>query len=146
VEAQADKDNNDTESDDEGDEDDGCLYDTDDDDSDFIIVDRQKKKQGEKKTIPMQCSYCQFVVLLQELPTFHAWYCYGDPPFNHNLQQVHIDNIQLCIRQMIARIVTYCPRNTGYGWKIQKLHDHLHHVIHLLYFHHAMNWDAGHVK
>jgi hypothetical protein len=146
VEAQADNDNNDTESDDEGDEDDGCLYDTDDDDSDFIIVDRQKKKQGEKKTIPMQCSYHQFVVLLQELLTFHAWYRYGDPSFNHDLQQVHIDNIQLCIRKMIARIITYCPWNTGYGWKNQKLHDHLHCVIHLLYFHHAMNWDASHGK
>jgi hypothetical protein len=84
--------------------------------------------------------------LLQELLTFHAWYHYGNPPFNHDLQQVHIDNIQLGIPQMIARIVTYCPWNTGYGWNIQKLHNHLHLVIHLFYFHHAMNWDAGHGK
>jgi len=45
---------------------------------------------------------------------------------------------------MIGRIITYCPRNLGYGWDLQKLHDHLHLVIHLLFFHHAMNWDAGH--
>jgi hypothetical protein len=44
---------------------------------------------------------------------------------------------------MIGRIITYCPRNLGYGWDLQKLHDHLHLVIHLLFFHHAMNWDAG---
>jgi hypothetical protein len=44
---------------------------------------------------------------------------------------------------MLARIITYCPRNYGYGWNIQKLHEHLHLVIFLLYFHHAMNWDAG---
>jgi hypothetical protein len=54
-----------------------------------------------------------------------------------------IDYIQLLIRLMIGRIITYCPRNLGYGWDLQKLHDHLHLVIHLLFFHHVMNWDAG---
>jgi hypothetical protein len=93
--------------------------------------------------MPLQCSYQQFLDLLQELLSFHAWYRYGDPPFNHNPEQERIDYIQLLIRQMIGRIITYCPRNLGYGWDLQKLHDHLHLVIHLLFFHHAMNWDAG---
>jgi hypothetical protein len=121
------------------------MYDTDDDDDDFII-EGGKKKKIEKKTTPLQCSYQQFLDLLQELLSFHAWYQYGDPPFNHNPEQERMDYIQLLIRQMIVQIITYCPRNSGYGWDLQKLHNHLHLVIHLLFFHHAMNWDAGRGK
>jgi hypothetical protein len=123
--------------------DDEWMYDTDDDDDDNFIIDGGKKVIVPKKTTPLQCSYRQFVDLLQEVLSFHAWYRYGDPPFDHDPDQEWIDEIQLRIRQMIARIITYCPRESGYGWNIQKLHDHLHLVIYLLFFHHAMNWDAG---
>ena len=124
------------------DDDDDDDADDDDDDDDFI-TEGGKKNQLDKRTTPLQCSYRQFLDLLQELLSFHAWYRYGDPPFNHNPQQEQVDSVHLRVRQMIARITAYCPRNSGYGWNIQKLHEHLHLVIHLLYFHHAMNWDAG---
>jgi hypothetical protein len=139
-----DTDSNSDINDEDGDDDnDDWLYDTDDDDDDDFIIEKGTKKKIEKKTTPLQCSYRQFVNLLQEILTFHAWYRYGDPPFDHNPKQELVDNVQLRIRQLFARIITYCPRDTGYGWNIQKLHEHLHLVIHLLYFHHAMNWDAG---
>jgi hypothetical protein len=44
---------------------------------------------------------------------------------------------------MVACITTFCPRNTGYGWELQKLHDHYHIMLDLLYFHHCSIWDAG---
>jgi hypothetical protein len=90
------------------------MYDTDDDDDDDFIIEGGKKKKMEKMTTPLQCSYRQFLDLLQELLSFHAWYQYGDPPFNHNPEQGRIDYIQLHIRRMIARIITYCPRYSGY--------------------------------
>jgi hypothetical protein len=51
------------------------MYDTDDDDEDDdFIIEGGKKKKIEKKTTPLQCSYRQFLDLLQELLSFHAWY------------------------------------------------------------------------
>jgi hypothetical protein len=39
-----------------------------------------KKRRKVKKAIPLKCSYQQFVKLLQELLTFHAFYCNAPPP------------------------------------------------------------------
>jgi hypothetical protein len=44
---------------------------------------------------------------------------------------------------MVACITTFCPRNTGYGWELQKLHNHYHIMLDLLYFHHCSVWDTG---
>jgi hypothetical protein len=44
---------------------------------------------------------------------------------------------------MIARLITFTPRSTGYGWELQKLHDHFHIVLDLIYFHHCSAWDTG---
>ena len=103
----------------------------------------KKKKKKVKAAIPLKCSYRQFIELLQEVLTFHAFYRYGDPPFNHNPSQDEIDDLQLSIRKMVARLISFCPRNTGYGWELQKLHDHFHIILDLLYFHHCSVWDAG---
>jgi hypothetical protein len=47
------------------------MYDTDDDDEDDdFIIEGGKKKKIEKKTTPLQCSYRQFLDLLQELNHF----------------------------------------------------------------------------
>ena len=110
---------------------------------DLEVAGTKKKKKKVKAAIPLKCSHRQFVELLQELLTFHAFYRYGDPPFNHSPSQDEIDALQLSIRKMVARITTFCPRNTGYGWELQKLHDHYHIVLDLLYFHHCSVWDAG---
>jgi hypothetical protein len=69
------------------------MYDTDEEDDDDFVIESGKKKKIEKKTTPMQCSYRQFLNLLQELLSFHAWYRYGDPPFNHNPEQERIDSV-----------------------------------------------------
>jgi hypothetical protein len=104
---------------------------------------KKKKKKKVKVVIPLKCSYQQFVELLQELLTFHAFYWYGNPPFDHSPSQDEIDNLQLLIQKMVACITTFCLRNTGYGCELQKLHDQNHIVLDLLYFHHCLVWDAG---
>jgi hypothetical protein len=44
---------------------------------------------------------------------------------------------------MINRIISFCPRNEGNGWKLQKLHDILHLPITLVFFCHASQYNAG---
>ena len=117
-------------------------YDSSSDDDNETGHNKDGKKIA-KKACPLKCSYRQFVSLLQELLAFHSWWRYGPPPFDHSPTQEEVDAVQLRIRKMIARIITFCPRLTGYGWDLQKLHDHLHIVICLIFFHHSMNYDAG---
>ena len=81
-------------------DDDEWIYDTDDDDDDDddnFVIEGGKKVATTKKTMPLRCSYSQFVDLLQELLSFHAWCRYGDPPFDHDPEQDWIDDIQLRI-------------------------------------------------
>jgi hypothetical protein len=47
------------------------------------------------------------------------------------------------MQKVVARITTFCPRSTGYGWELQKVHDHYHIVLDLLCFHQCSVWDAG---
>jgi hypothetical protein len=117
-------------------------YDSSSDDDDETGHNKDGKKIA-KKACPLKCSYRQFISLLQELLAFHSWWRYGPPPFDHSPTQEEVDAIQLRIRKMIARIITFCPRLTGYGWDLQKLYDHLHIVICLIFFHHSMNYNAG---
>jgi len=76
-------------------------------------IDRKKNEKNgkkiEKKACPLKCSYHQFVSLLQELLTFHSWWCHGPPPFNHSPMQEEVDAVHLRIQKMIARIITFCP-------------------------------------
>jgi hypothetical protein len=101
-----DEDGSNSEVDDDALSDEEWMCDTDQDDDDDFVIESRKKKKIEKKTMPMQCSYQQFLNLLQELLSFHAWYRYGDPPFDHNPEQERIDSVQILIRWMIARIIT----------------------------------------
>ena len=54
-----------------------------------------------------------------------------------------VNHLQTCIRKMMARLLTYCPRSEGNGWKLQKLHELLHLILHLLSFVHSSNFDAS---
>jgi hypothetical protein len=51
--------------------------------------------------------------------------------------------VLLCLRKLVHKIVTLCPRKDGNKWKLQKLHDLLHLVSGLYLFVHAKNFDAG---
>jgi hypothetical protein len=69
------KDGTNVEVDDDALTDEEWMYDTDDDDKDDdFIIEGGKKKKIKKNTPPLQCSYQQFLDLLQELLSFHAWY------------------------------------------------------------------------
>jgi hypothetical protein len=98
----------------------------------------QKNKKKNKKAEPLPCSHSQFVGLLQDLLVFHAWYKCGTPPKEEDFQEV-----LLCLRKLVHKIVTLCPRKDGNKWKLQKLHDLLHLVFGLYLFVHAKNFDAG---
>jgi hypothetical protein len=64
-------------------------------------------------------------------------------PFDHSPTNMEVNGLQLSIRKMVAWIITFCPTNTGCGWELQKLHDQLHIIMDLIYFHHCLIWDAG---
>jgi hypothetical protein len=48
----------------------------------------------------------------------------------------------LSLRKLVAQIITYCPRQEGNKWKLQKLHELLHFPLMLFFFHHAKKFDA----
>jgi hypothetical protein len=89
----------------------------------------EKNKKKNKKAEPLPCSHSQFVGLLQDLLVFHARYKCGAPPKEDDFQEV-----LLCLRKLVHKIVTLCPRKDGNKWKLQKLHD---------FFIHTKNFDAG---
>jgi hypothetical protein len=96
-----------------------------------------------KGPVKMMCSHRQFANLLIELLSFHAWYKYGNAPFGPEYQDGDADSLLTSICQMINRIISFCPRNEGNGWKLQKLHNILHLPITLVFFSHASQYDAG---
>ena len=124
--------------DEEEDDDDGIDEEYDDiDDLEDDAAEKKKKKKN-KKAEALPCSHSQFVGLLQDLLVFHAWYKCGVPPKEDDMQEV-----LLCLRKLVHKIVTLCPRKDGNKWKLQKLHDLLHLVFGLYLFVHAKNFDAG---
>jgi hypothetical protein len=96
-----------------------------------------------KGPVKMMCSHRQFANLWIELLSFHAWYKYGNAPFGPEYQDGDADSLLTSICQMINRIISFCPRNEGNGWKLQKLHNILHLPITLVFFRHASQYDAG---
>jgi len=112
----------------------------------FVYEDDDETSNGRNKPkgpVKMTCSHRQFVNLLIELLSFHAWYKYGDAPFGPEYQEGDADSLLTSIRKMINRIISFCPRNEGNGWKLQKLHDILHLAITLVFYRHASQYDAG---
>jgi hypothetical protein len=111
-----------------------------DDDDTLTVANGSNKPKGPVK---MTCSHQQFVNLLIELLSFHAWYKDGDAPFGPEYQDGDADSLHTSICQMINRIILFCPRTEGSGWKLQKLHDILHLPVTLVFFWHASQYDAG---
>jgi hypothetical protein len=112
----------------------------DDDDDTLTVANGSNKPRGRVK---MMCSHQQFINLLIELLSFHAWYKYGNAPFGLEYQDGDADSLLTSICQMINRIILFCPRNEGNSWKLQKLHNILHLLITLVFFWHASQYDAG---
>jgi len=106
------------------------------------LIQREKKKTT--KAEPLNCSYKQFVHLLEELLCFHAWYKYGGSPIGMSTTQETKDHLNRSIRQMMHRMVLFAPRREGHGWKIQKVHDILHLLVHCDHFGSPDNFDCSH--
>jgi len=104
------------------------------------------KQKRNKHVTPLPCSRHQFVYLSEEMLAFHAWYKFGDPPITPMSVPEDMDEVLLAIRKLIASITTYCPREEGNGWDLQKLHEMLHIPMNLWMFQHSANTNAGHGK
>jgi hypothetical protein len=110
-----------------------------DDNDTLTMANGSNKPRGPVK---MMCSHWQFINLLIELLSFHAWYKYGNAPFGWEYQDGDADSLLTSIYHMINRIISFCPWNEGNGWKLKKLHDILHLLITLVFFWHALQYDA----
>jgi hypothetical protein len=95
-----------------------------------------------KGPITMSSSHCQFVYLPKNLLVFHAMYKCGPPLFGPGSSPSDANDLLLLLHKLVAQIITYCPRQEGNKWKLQKLHELLHFPLMLFFFCHAMNFDA----
>jgi hypothetical protein len=96
-----------------------------------------------KCPVTMICSRHQYVHLLKNLLVFHAMYKCSQPLFGPGSSPSDANNLLLLLRKLVAQIITYCPRQEGNKWKLQKLHELLHFPLLLFFFCHAKNFDAG---
>jgi hypothetical protein len=65
------------------------------------------------------------------------------PLFGPGSSPSDANDLLLLLHKLVAQIITYCPRQEGNKWKLQKLHELLHFPLMLFFFHHAENFDAG---
>jgi hypothetical protein len=96
-----------------------------------------------KGLITMNCSRHKFVYLLENLLVFHAMYKGGPPLFGPGSSPGNANDFLLLLCKLVAHIITYCPRQEGNKWKLQKLDELLHFPLMLFFFCHAKNFDAG---
>jgi hypothetical protein len=96
-----------------------------------------------KGPVTMKCSHHQFVYLLENLLVFLTMYKCGPPLFGPGSSPSDADDLLLLLHKLVVQIITYCPRQEGNKWKLQKLHELLHFPLMLFLFCHAKNFDAG---
>jgi hypothetical protein len=96
-----------------------------------------------KGPVTMKCSHRQFVYLLKNLLVFHTMYKCSPPLFGPGSSPSDANDLLLLLCKLVAQIITYCPRQEGNKWKLQKLHELLHFPLMLFFFRHAENFDAG---
>jgi hypothetical protein len=80
---------------------------------------------------------------LKLLGANNRWCPFLNNYFGPDYENGNANDLLLSLRQMMARMIAYCPREDSNGWKLQKLHEQLHLVISLVFFNHAQNFDAG---
>jgi hypothetical protein len=103
---------------------------------------KRRVTNNNKGPITMNCSHRQFVYQLENLLVFHAMYKCGQPLFGPGSSPSDADNLLLSLCKLVVQIITYCPRQEGNKWKLQKLHELLHFPLMLFFFRHAENFDA----
>jgi hypothetical protein len=82
----------------------------------------------------MNCSHRQFVYLLKNLLVFHVMYKCGQPLFGPGSSPSDANNLLLLLCKLVMQIITYCPRQEGNKWKLQKLYKLLHFPLMLFFF------------
>jgi len=95
----------------------------DDDDIESAVHTSGKEGAANRGPVQMNCSHWQFIYLIQEMLAFHAYYKYGACPFGpHSVEDSDEELVKLTndIHQMMARMQSFCPRQEGYGWRLQK--------------------------
>ncbi len=60
---------------------------------------------------------------------------------DHCLVQAHLPVMPMIC--LVAQIITYCLRQEGNKWKLQKLHELLNFPLMLFFFCDTKNFDAG---
>ena len=94
------------------------------------------------------------IELLEKILSFHAFYKHGHP-FEwdgwkaDDAGQSEIRSgvcksyVHIQIWELVSMIVNRLPRQGGYGWKLQKLHELIHIPYQMTMFGSPANWDAG---
>jgi hypothetical protein len=67
----------------------------------------------------------------------------GRPLFGPGSTPSDADDLLLSLCKLVAHIITYCPRQEGNKWKLQKLRELLHFPLMLFFFRHTENFNAG---
>jgi hypothetical protein len=101
------------------------------------------KKWTNNRPVEMKCSRKQFVTLLESLLVFHAMYKCGPPLFGPESSPSDANELLLVVCKLVAQIISYCPREEGHKWKLQKLHEVLHFPLMIFFFCNAENIDAS---
>jgi len=109
-------------------------------------MNKPESKGKIKRAQKLKCSRKQFVSLLEDLLIFHSWYKRDESPLPHNATDQDVQQLNVRIRKLVHRLITFCPRNDGHGWKLQKLHEMFHLPVAALYFGRTDNWDACHLE
>ena len=100
-------------------------------------------KKKRKVSQPLPCTLEQFVLLLERLLIFHAWYKNGSSITLLSTDEEKRE-ISLKIRNLMQSIRCVVPREAGYGWQLQKFHDLLHILLAMIQFGDTDNFDASH--
>jgi hypothetical protein len=67
----------------------------------------------------------------------------GPPLFGLESLPSDADELFLVVHKLVSQIISYCPREDGHKWKLQKLHKVLQFPLMLFFFCHTENIDAG---
>jgi len=101
-----------------------------------------KCNQAEK----LNCSLNQFVKLLEDLLIYHAWYKREEAPIPVNASDDEAQQLNIRVRKLVHELIHCCPRRSGHGWKLQKLHEMFHFTVAAWYFGRPDNWDASYLE
>jgi hypothetical protein len=100
--------------------DDMILLDEDESEEDDFVV----KSKTETSFIAPQCSFNDFLQVIEMMLAFHSWYKSTIPiQWDPIHSKKRLKNSIVLMLDTIARVL---PRHGGFGWRLQKFHEHLH--------------------